>query len=154
MPPGMGRHAVKDTIARRRGGAVEKSPHTSRQGSEPQPVLSGRLVCQQRGGSLGQDTGLGGVGQGADAPVRQRQLHGYLVAAGGVVNAGHGIGCRQMTRPGGIGRQPQKLAPVQGIACCLICHPVSSNVARGLSIALAACGRGGEGGGGYVVARN
>jgi hypothetical protein len=56
------------------------------------------------------------MGEGGDPSVFQRQLHRHPVAAGGVMDTGRGIGGWQMAAACGIGRQPQQLAAIEGIA--------------------------------------
>jgi len=65
---------------------------------------------------------MGEVGKGGDPSVFQRQFDRHPVAAGGIVDAGRGIGGWQMPGAGSIGRQPQQLTAIEGIAE-IVGHP-------------------------------
>ena len=79
------------------------------------PVPARRMYAQGGSRGLGQHTGLGLVGQGGDAAVRQCQLHADPVAAGRIVGLAPGIGPGQGPGTLGIGSQAQQGAGIEFI---------------------------------------
>jgi hypothetical protein len=115
MLPQAFEHVIPAQLAFTCWSAAQKSPDLGRQGRQAGAVPAGGGGSQKRRGGLGQDTGLGGMGQGRHMTVRQLQLDTHAIATGWVVHTGRGIGDGQMARAFGIGRQPQHFTPVQGI---------------------------------------